>query len=106
MGGKAKLYFTHGSLIYLKRKKDKSITLLEEDEDCRGGYIKSVENGHVEMMEETIKHCKEVGAEFFVCPASMAILNISKNGMIAEVDRVVGLASFISESEENDLIFV
>ncbi len=53
-----------------------------------------------------IEHCKELGAKFFVCPASMAILNISRDELIQEVDRVEGVASFISESEDSDLIFV
>jgi len=106
MGGRAKLYFTHSSLKYLKKEKEKSITLLDGDRDYRERYIKSIENGHVERIEEMIKHCKELGAEFFVCPASMAILNISRDELIEEVDRVVGLASFISDSEDFDLIFV
>ncbi len=105
MGGKARLYFTHSSLKYLKRGK-KSITLPNEDEDYKERYMKSIENGHVERIEDMIKYCKEMGAEFFVCPTSMAILNISRDELIEEVDRAIGLASFISESEGSDLIFI
>ncbi len=106
MGGKARLYFTHGALKYLKKKRDAGIQLDEEDDYYRERYIKNVEEGHIERIEEMIKNCKEIGAEFFVCPASMALLNISRDELVDEVDRVIGLASFIAESKDFDFVFI
>ena len=106
MGGKARLYFTHGALKYLKKKRNADMQIDEGDDYFKERYIKNVEEGHIERIEEMIKNCKEFGAEFFVCPASMALLNISRDELVDEVDKITGLASFIAESEDFDFIFI
>ena len=106
MGGKARLYFTHASLVYLKKGGDRKIDSLDGDEGYRQRYMRNIEEEHIERIDEMIKNCKEMGAEIYVCPASMSLLNISRDELIEEVDRVMGLASFIAQSEESDLVFI
>lgn len=79
---------------------------MEGDEYYAERYVSSVEEGHVEKLEEMIRYCKEVGAEIYACPASMAMLNISRDELIDEVDEVIGLSDFINRSKDFDLIFI
>ncbi len=107
MGGKARLYFTHASLKYVKKgAKPSENIVVEGDEHYAERYISNLKEGHIEELEEVIKYCKDVGAEIYVCPASMAMLNISRDELIDEVDEVIGLSDFINRSKDFDLIFI
>ncbi len=49
---------------------------------------------------------KQLGGKLYTCPGSMALLNITREELIDEVDECMGLASFLIKTEKDQLLFV
>ncbi|MFQ5875502.1 MAG: DsrE/DsrF/DrsH-like family protein [Dehalococcoidia bacterium] len=47
-----------------------------------------------------------MGARFYACVSSMAFLNITRDELIDEVDESTGIATFLMETENDQLLFV
>lgn len=60
----------------------------------------------MEQIAEFLKRAKRMGAEIYACAGSMASLNITRDELIDEVDASTGLANFLMEAEEDQILFI
>jgi peroxiredoxin family protein len=49
---------------------------------------------------------KALGGRVYACVGSMALLNIARDDLTAEVDEATGTVSFLEEAKDDQLIFV
>ncbi len=106
MGYDVKMFFTHFSLFHLSEDGDRDIRFSESDEFYEERFRKFIENGNIHTIRTLIQDCKRLGGHIYVCPASMALLNISREELIPEVDGSMGITAFLSETEGYRLIFI
>ena len=106
IGKDTKSFFTHSSLKYLVKEKEDVIEFIEGDEYYKERFKKFLSEKNIHSIRELIRDYKKLGGKIYVCPASMALLNITRAELIAEVDATMGLASFLSEAENCSLLFI
>lgn len=95
------LFFTFWALQRLvKGEMDKVV--LEADKAQFTGLIEdSLQRGRVELPSQMLKQARESGkVKVYACSASMGILNISKDSLVAEVDKTMGFVSFLALVED------
>lgn len=68
-----------------------------------GGMMRK---NNVAQLDELMAAASELGIRHFACEMSMHILGISKDDLIDDVQSVVGVATFLNESEDAHIIFV
>ncbi len=61
---------------------------------------------NVAQLDELMEAASALGIRFFACEMSMHILGISKDDLIDDVQSVVGVATFLNESEKAHIIFI
>ncbi len=66
----------------------------------------NIKNGHLESISGLIVQTKALGAEFYACTNSMSILNIAQDELAEEVDRSMGLTTFLDETAEDQILFI
>lgn len=58
---------------------------------------RNVKQGNLEPIPKLLKKAKELGKlKIYACAGSMAILNISRDELIKEVDKSMGLTAFLN----------
>lgn len=98
LGKPTKLFFSYYALEYLRKRKIK----LPEDELMK----KSVAKGNVQKVPELLSQLKKMGAKIYVCTSSMALLNIIRSEFVEEVDKTIGITTFLTETAEDKLLFI
>ncbi|OIO67991.1 MAG: hypothetical protein COW19_09300 [Zetaproteobacteria bacterium CG12_big_fil_rev_8_21_14_0_65_55_1124] len=68
-----------------------------------GGMMRK---NNVAQLDELMQAASELGIRYFACEMSMHILGISKDDLIDDVQSVVGVATFLNESEDAHIIFI
>ena len=106
MGGRVKLFFTHLSLKYVVEKDASDPAFSEDDRYYKTRYNIFLKEGHIRSIRELLKECKKLGGEIFVCPTSMALLNVTREELIPEVDGTAGIARFLSETADFRILFI
>lgn len=106
LGREVKLFFTYWALETLRKDAGDSLIL---DEEARA-YRKILENNlkkrHMQKIGELYAQAKIMGAKFYACTQSMGLLNISRDELVKEVDKSMGLTTFLSEAIEAQLLFI
>ncbi|MEW6202086.1 MAG: DsrE/DsrF/DrsH-like family protein [bacterium] len=99
MGKEVHLLFTYWALKRLVRgETDKTDSQFIEE---------AVAKGYMKTITEAITTIKKFGTvHIYACSGSMALMNISQDELINEVDRIMGLPTFISLWEGSDVIFI
>jgi peroxiredoxin family protein len=54
-------------------------------------------------LEEMIPMAKELGVRFLACTTSMALMGLSENDFIPEVDEFVGAATYVEKAAESQI---
>ncbi len=109
LGRKVKFFFTYWALEYLK-KGNSSAFENKVDQEENSAHIQiiqeNIRKGHLESFSELIAQSKALGAEFYTCTNSMSILNIARDELIEEVNRPMGLTTFLKETAEDQILFI
>ncbi len=109
LGRNVKLFFTYWALEYLK-KGNSSAFENKVDQEENSAHIQiireNIKKGHLESFSELIAQSKALGAEFYTCTNSMSILNIARDELIEEVNRPMGLTTFLTETAEDQILFI
>ncbi len=106
MGWETKFFFTYWSLEYLKKGSNVSLKLDSEGEDNRGILEKNIKMGHMMNISELLGQAKEMGAKFYVCTNSMGLLNIARDELVEEVDKSMGVTTFLTETAGYTMLFI
>lgn len=109
LGRNVKFFFTYWALEYLK-KGNSSAFENKVDQEENSAHIQiideNIRKGHLESFSELIAQSKALGAEFYTCTNSMSILNIALDELIEEVNRPMGLTTFLKETAEDQILFI
>jgi len=106
LGRETKLFFSYWALEYLKKEGPPKLKLDSEAEEAKEMIEKNRKRGHLQGVDELIPQAKAMGAKFFVCTHSMGILNIARDEFIKEVDKSMGLTTFLTETADYQVMFV
>jgi peroxiredoxin family protein len=101
-----KLLFTYWALEYLKRGESPTLRLDKEGENHRPVIEESIEQGHMKEISELLTMAKQIGAQFYVCLSSMVFLSITRDELTDQVDDAIGIATFLMETEDYQILFV
>ncbi len=109
LGRKVRFLFTYWALEYLRRDVSSALEpKVDKKEDS--AHIQTIreniKEGHLESISDLIVRSKALGAEFYTCTASMSLLNIARDELIDEVDRPMGLTTFLDETAEDQILFI
>ncbi len=109
LGRKVRFLFTYWALEYLKRDGPSALeNKVDKEEDSAHVQTirENIKKGHLESISGLIVQTKDLGAEFYTCTNSMSILNIARDELIDEVDRPMGLTTFLDETAEDQILFI
>jgi len=65
-----------------------------------------MKKNNVASLDELMEAASALGIRFFACEMSMHILGVTKEDLIDDVQEVVGVATFLNESEDAHIIFI
>lgn len=106
LGREVKFFFTYWALEYLKKDKSSEIELDKEAAIHKKILDKNIKDGHMQKIPELFSQAKAMGAKFYACTNSMGLLNISRDELIKEVDKSMGITTFLTETNEYQLLFI
>ena len=101
-----KLFFTYWALEYLKKKESPVFKLDGEAKKHKNIVEKNIERGHLQKVSDLITQMNVMGAKLYACTSSMALLNISRDELIEEVDKSMGITKFLTESAYDQILFI
>ncbi len=96
--------FTYGALKRLVEGKT-DVLGPETSVAVRSELDRGLEKKSVIPLSRALKEARSFGLKIYACPAAMANLNISRDQLIAEVDKVMGLAAFLELARQSDLSY-
>lgn len=106
LGKEIKCFFTYWALEYLKREQPIEFNIDCEAEHHKDILKKNIEKGHLLKILELIQQVKTMGGKFYACTHSMGILNIARTELIDEVDKSMGLTTWLTETKDYQIIFI
>jgi len=65
-----------------------------------------MKKNNVAQLDELMEAASALGIRHFACEMSMHILGVAKDDLIDDVQEVVGVATFLNESENAHIIFI
>lgn len=65
-----------------------------------------MKKNNVASLDELMEAATALGIRFYACEMSMHILGVTKEDLIDDVQEVVGVATFLNESEDAHIIFI
>jgi len=65
-----------------------------------------MKKNNVASLDELMEAASALGIRFYACEMSMHILGVTKDDLIDDVQEVVGVATFLNESEDAHIIFI
>ena len=65
-----------------------------------------MKKNNVASLDELMEAASALGIRFYACEMSMHILGVTKEDLIDDVQEVVGVATFLNESEDAHIIFI
>ena len=106
MDMKVKLFFTYWALEYLKKGNEKLIMLDSDGKRNKKWIDNNRAEGHMYDISEYIDKIKTLEGEVFVCSSSMEMYNVKSEDLIDDVDKIAGIATFLSETEGYQLLYI
>ena len=106
LGREVKMLFTYWSLEYVRRDKSSNLNLDSEAAKYKSIIEKNIEKGHFVPISELFTLTKKLEGKIYVCVSSMALLNITRDELIDEVDESIGVPKFLIDTEEDQLLFI
>lgn len=105
LGREARCFFTYWALQYLVKGKP-VFQLNEEGQTHRKILEEHMKKGHIQEISELLTQAKAMGAKFYVCANSMGMLNISRDALVNEVDKSMGITTFLAETGQDQILFI
>jgi len=105
LGRPVRFFFTYWALKYLKRGEE-SFYLDSESREHMPDLERKLKAGHLESLPDLLGQAKALGGKFYACTHSMGLLNIARDELTEVVDRSMGLTSFLTETAEDQLLFI
>ena len=106
LGREVKLFFTYWALEYLKKDTPSLFKFDAEAQKQREVLEKNIERGHMQKFSELIRQSKAMGVKIYACTSSMGLLNIARDELIPEVDKTMGLTTFLVETKDSQILFI
>lgn len=106
LGREVKLFLSYWSLEYFRKGAPPHFILDKDAENHREIIDKNIKKGHILGLNGLIKQTKAMGAKFYVCTNSMGILNIARDELVEEVDKSMGITTFLTEVSDYQLLFI
>ena len=106
LGREVKLFFTYWALETLRKDASNALVLDEEANAHKKILEKNLKEGHMQKISELYVQAKTMGAKFYACTQSMGLLNISRDELVKEVDKSMGLTTFLVEALEDQILFI
>ncbi len=106
LGREVTLIFTYWALPYLRREAPPLLKGVGADKEGVASLLEKIEKGHVEAVEGLLERVKALGGRIYACTNSMGILNITRDDLSAELDRPVGLTTFLRECTGGQILFI
>lgn len=106
LGREVRLFFTYWALEYLKKEKTVAIKLDGDGQAHRELLDKNIKAGHMLKTPELFSQTKAMGAKFYACTNSMGLLNIARSELIDEVDKSMGITTFLTETVDYQILFI
>jgi len=72
----------------------------ETTAETRSAIENGLRNGNIPLISEQIKEAKRMGLKTYACVNAMAIFNVTKDELINEVDKPMGLATFLELAKD------
>lgn len=67
----------------------------ETPQNLRPDIERGLRSGGIQTLESQLADAKKLGLKLYACPNAMASLNIAQTDLVDEVDKIVGLATFL-----------
>ncbi|MEK6728332.1 MAG: DsrE/DsrF/DrsH-like family protein [Candidatus Omnitrophota bacterium] len=106
LGREVKIFFSYWALEYLRKKAQADISLDKEAAMHKEIIERNIERGHLLKFNELTSQVKNMGAKFYVCTSSMGLLNIARDELVQEVDKSMGITTFLTETADFQLLFI
>jgi peroxiredoxin family protein len=106
LGRKVQLFFTYEATEHLKRGGAPPFHLTSPDSDFAKSFQKNLEQGRMETIPDLLAQAKALGAKFYACSNSMGLLNITRDELIEAVDRSMGLTTFLTQTSDDQILFI
>lgn len=106
LGREVKLFFTYWALEYLKKDRPSLFKFDAEAQKQRKVLEKNIERGHIQKIDELIIQTKSMKAKIYACTSSMGLLNISRDELRREVDKSMGITTFLTENAQEQILFI
>ena len=86
--------FTYGAFRRLVKGRTDNLGK-ETEEETRKILEKNLAKGNMDPISQQIKEAKQMGFKIYACVNAMANFNVSRDELISEVDKSMGIASFL-----------
>lgn len=106
LGRPVRFFFTYWALKYLRRGEEFPLYLDSESREHMPDLERKLQAGHLESIPDLLRQAKALGGKFYTCTHSMGLLNIARDELTEVVDRSMGLTSFLTETAEDQLLFI
>ena len=106
LGREVRMFFTYWALGCLRKDAPSSFSLDREARAHQEIIDKNVKAGHMQRLPELFSQAKQLGAKFYACTQSMGLLNISRDELAKEIDKSMGITTFLTEAAQDQLLFI
>lgn len=106
LGREVRLFFSYWALEYLKNNKPTNFKLTNEGKEQDKLLTDKIEKGHIQSISELLTQVKSMGGKTYACTASMGLLNIARDELVKEVDKSMGITTFLTETVDSQLLFI
>ncbi|MFQ5952145.1 MAG: DsrE/DsrF/DrsH-like family protein [Candidatus Omnitrophota bacterium] len=106
LGREVRLFFTYWALEYIKKGGSSFFVLDKEGETHREVLERNINKGHMQKIPELLAEAKKMGAKFYACTNSMGLLNIVRDELVDEVDKSMGITTFLTETTGDQILFI
>lgn len=106
LGREVRLFFTYWALGCMRKNGPSSFNLDREAQAHQEIIDKNIKAGHMQKLAELFSQAKALGARFYACTQSMGLLNISRDELVKEIDKSMGITTFLTESSGGQLLFI
>lgn len=106
LGRKVRLFFSYWALEYLKKDSQERFELDAEAKIHQEILKKNIERGHIQKLPELLAQAKSMGAEIYACTSSMGLLNIARDELIEQVDKSMGITTFLTLTAKDEVLFI
>lgn len=106
LGREARFFFTYWALDCLRKSRPFPYELDPEARAHQEILDRNMARGHLHKLPELFAQAKRLGARSYACTQSMGLLNISRDELADEIDKSMGLTTFLAETSQDQLIFI